>query len=263
MHYATLWEAIADRIPDRPALQHGARQVSWGDFERRSAQLAAALGERGLGRDDGVAAYLYNCPEYFEIFFAVLKIRAVPSNVNYRYQSDELLALMQNSGARALFFDASLREPVASVAARVPGVLLVEVGAGDDGAPVPGALSYEELLAGAQAAPRIERDDGHAFLSYTGGTTGLPKGVLFRIGQSAGNSLWFRDLFLGVHHHARARGVRGPPERRGVVVVGHPCIAADAQHGIYLCFLADADLRRRGHHAGAQVLRRGRALGRG
>src|ERR1700693_5087841 len=89
LHYATLWEAIADRIPDRLALRHGARQVCWGDFERRSARLAGALKARGMGRGDAVAAYLYNRPEYFEIFFGALKIRPVPTNVNYRYSSDE------------------------------------------------------------------------------------------------------------------------------------------------------------------------------
>ena len=197
MHYATLWESIADRIPDRPALAHGARRESWRDFERRSALLAGALQEWGLGQDDGVAAYLYNCPEYFETFFAALKIRAVPSNVNYRYRSDELLALLENSGAKALFFDVALRDRVASVADRLHGVVLVEIGSGDPYAAIPGAHAYEEVIASARTSPRLERDDEDVFLSYTGGTTGLPKGVLFRIGQSARNSLWFRDIFLG------------------------------------------------------------------
>ena len=196
-HYATVWESIADRIPDRPALRHGGRCESWGDFESRSALLAGALLEWGLGHGDGIAAYLYNCPEYFETFFGSLKIRAVPSNVNYRYRSDELLALLENSGAKALFFDAALRDRVASVADRVPGLILVEVGSGDLSSAIPGAHTYEEVLATASTAARVERDDEDVFLSYTGGTTGLPKGVLFRIGQSAGNSLWFRDLFLG------------------------------------------------------------------
>jgi fatty-acyl-CoA synthase len=74
--------------------------------------------------------------------------------------------------------------------------LLVEIG-GDGPSPVPGAHAYEELLTGVAPAPRIERDDDDTFLSYTGGTTGLPKGVLFNIGQSLGNTFWFRDLFVG------------------------------------------------------------------
>src|SRR6516162_1284116 len=93
-HYADLWEAIAERIPERPALGHGARTVAWADFERRSAQLAGALGKCGIEVGDALAVYLYNCPEYLEIFFTALKVRLVPANVNYRYTSDELLDLL-------------------------------------------------------------------------------------------------------------------------------------------------------------------------
>ena len=150
MHYATLWESIADRIPDRLALAHGARRESWCDFERRSALLAGALLEWGIGPGDGIAVYLYNCPEYFETFFGTLKIRAVPSNVNYRYRSDELLALLENCGAKILFFDAALLDRVASVADRVPGLVLVEIGTDDPSGAIPGVHAYEEVLATAR-----------------------------------------------------------------------------------------------------------------
>jgi fatty-acyl-CoA synthase len=196
-HYATIWEQIADRIPDAPALRHGDRVVSWRELDNRSARLAGAMRAHGIGPGGGVAAYLYNRPEYFEIFFAALKIRAVPSNVNYRYGSDELWSLLENSEAKALFFDVELREQVASVVERTGGPrLLVEIG-GDASAPLAGTQAYEALLDAAEPAARIERDDDDTFLSYTGGTTGLPKGVLFNIGQSLGNSFWFRDLFVG------------------------------------------------------------------
>ena len=167
----------------------------WAEFEHRASRLAGALAERGIGRDDAIGTYLFNCPEYLEVFFGALKIRAVPANINYRYTSDELLALVDNSGARVLFFDTTLRDRVASIAAQAPGLLLVEVG-GES--PIPGTLSYEEMLAGAEPAPRIWRDEDDVFLAYTGGTTGLPKGVLNRIGLMAQYSLWFRDMFFGV-----------------------------------------------------------------
>ena len=195
MHYATTWEAIADRIGSETALVHGERRISWRSFDDHAARLAGAFRARGLGHGDGVAAYLYNCPECFEVFFGALKIRAVPSNVNYRYGNDELLALLENSGAKALVFDAALADRVASLAGRAGDLLLVQVG-GQPGSTPAGALAYEDLLASAEPAERIDRDPEDVFLSYTGGTTGLPKGVLFRIGQSAGNSLWFRDLFM-------------------------------------------------------------------
>ena len=121
-------------------------------------------------------AYLYNGPEYFEAFFGPLKLRAVPCNINYRYGSNELVALLENSEAKVLFFDAALRDNVAAIADRVPDVrLFVEIG-GESESPVRGAYAYEDLLASAQPAPRIDRDDDDVFLSYTGGTTGLPEG---------------------------------------------------------------------------------------
>ena len=129
LHFATLWEAIADEIPSAPALTHGARTVTWGEFEQRAARLAGALRAHGLGPGSVVACYLYNCPEYFETFLAALKIRAVPANVNYRYGGAELRALLENCEAEALFFDSALRERVASVRHELPWVrLLVEVG---------------------------------------------------------------------------------------------------------------------------------------
>jgi acyl-CoA synthetase (AMP-forming)/AMP-acid ligase II len=197
-HYATIWEAISDRIPESPALGHGERRTSWREFEARSARFAGVLRAHGIGYGDGVAAYLYNRPEYFELFFGALKERAVPSNVNYRYSSDELWALLENSEAKALVFDAALRDNVVSVAERAGGPrLLVEVGGDRASSSVLGAHAYEAVLAAPDPAPRIQRDDDDVFLSYTGGTTGLPKGVLFNIGQSMGNSFWFRDLFVG------------------------------------------------------------------
>jgi len=193
LHFATLWEAIADEIPSAPALTHGARTVAWGEFEQRAARLAGALRAHGLGRGSTVACYLYNCPEYFETFLAALKIRAVPANVNYRYGGAELRALLENCDAEALFFDSALRERVASVRHQVPRVrLLVEVGA----ASLPGACGYEELVASSEPAARVSRSEQDVFLSYTGGTTGLPKGVRYTIGRGVTNSLRLRELFL-------------------------------------------------------------------
>jgi fatty-acyl-CoA synthase len=197
-HYATLWEAIAERIPDSPALRHGARVVAWSEFEQRAARLAGGLGAHGIAHGDAVAAYLYNCPEYAELFFGALKLRAVPANVNYRYGAGELLMLLENSGARALVFDAALRDRVLAVADRARGVhLLVEVGTPEGDTLPAGVIGYEDLLTAAPAA-RIHRDPSDPFLSYTGGTTGLPKGVLMDVGLSIRNCTWFRDLFLGL-----------------------------------------------------------------
>ena len=197
LHFATLWEAIADRIPSAPALTHGTRTTVWGAFEERAARLAGALRAHGVGPGSTVACYLFNCPEYFETFLAALKIRAVPANVNYRYGGAELRALLENSGAAVLFYDSALRERVASIRREVPGLrLLVEAGGPAAAVPLPGACGYEELIASFAPAPRMSRGEDDVFLSYTGGTTGLPKGVRYTIGRGVVNSLKLRGLFL-------------------------------------------------------------------
>ena len=189
LHFATLWEAIADAIPAAPALTHGARTIAWGDFEQRAARLAGALQAHGLRPGSTVACYLYNCPEYFETFLAALKIRAVPANVNYRYSGAELRALLENCEAEALFFDSALRERVMSVRHEIPWVrLLVEIEGSARAAPLPGTCDYEELIASSAPAARVRRSEQDVFLSYTGGTTGLPKGVRYTIGRGVTNS---------------------------------------------------------------------------
>ena len=181
-HLATVWEAVADAVPDATAIVQGDLRRTYREFDERAARLAGALGAAGLGPGAKVAQYLYNSPEYVESYAAALKIRGVPVNVNYRYLDDELLYLLENSEAEALVFHASLGDRVARVAARATGVqVLLEVddlGRGE--VTVPGAVAYEEALAAATPASRIERDPNDILLLYTGGTTGMPKGVMTR-----------------------------------------------------------------------------------
>ncbi len=223
LHFATLWEAIADAIPAAPALSHGARTIAWGEFEQRAARLAGALRAHGLGPGSTVACYLYNCPEYFETFLAALKIRAVPANVNYRYGGAELRALLENCEAEALFFDSALRERVTPVRHQMPRVrLLVEVGEAASAAPVPGACRYEELIASSAPTARVSRSEQDVFLSYTGGTTGLPKGVRYTIGLGVVHSLTLRELFLGTSTELGIVDYAAEQARNGDRVVAIP-----------------------------------------
>jgi fatty-acyl-CoA synthase len=182
-HLATLYESIADAIPDRPALIHGDLVRSWAWFEDRAARVAAALVAAGLTTQSKVGLYLYNGPEYLEAQLGVLKARGVPVNINYRYRDQELVYLLENSDAEALVYHSSLAERVARVAGELGAVkLLVQVA--DDATPlVPGAVAYEDLVAGHRPMPRIARDPRDIFLLYTGGTTGMPKGVMFVLGS--------------------------------------------------------------------------------
>ena len=188
MHFATIWESFADVIGDTVAVKHGDTELTWAQYDERSARLASSMTESGLGQDSKIGLYLFNGNEYLEAQYAGFKIRGVPINVNYRYLDDELWYLLDNSDAEALFFHSSLADRVARVVDRLPKLkLLVEV---DDGGPaagtVPGAVAYESLITESDPAPRIGRDEGDLYMLYTGGTTGMPKGVMYAIGGIAG-----------------------------------------------------------------------------
>jgi 3-oxocholest-4-en-26-oate---CoA ligase len=174
-NFATVWGAVAREVPDRVAIVCGDRTVTWRDFDDRAGRLASWLHAQGVRPGDRVAVDLTNVPEYLEAFFAALKLGAAPVNVNYRYVADEVRYVLDNSGAAALVhapeFGAVAAEAVAGLPAASRPPLLAT------GTP------YEAALAGSDpdgpwSAREPEGDD--LILLYTGGTTGLPKGVMWR-----------------------------------------------------------------------------------
>jgi acyl-CoA synthetase (AMP-forming)/AMP-acid ligase II len=177
-NFATVLETVADVRADREAVAHGDRSLTWRQLDERAARLAAFLAGRGVGAEDRVAIALYNSPEYLESVFAVLKLRAIPVNVNYRYQAEEMLHLFSDAQVAALIFDGSLAPRVAAaLRGTAPLSALVQVGSADaDPAPV-AAEDYEQVISSASPLPRAARGVDH-WLMYTGGTTGKPKGVL-------------------------------------------------------------------------------------
>ncbi len=198
VHFATIWEAVADEIGEHPAVVQGGRRVSWREYENRAARLAAALTAAGLGPDDKVALYLRNCPEYAEAQFAALKQRCVPVNVNYRYLDDELSHLLDDSDARAVVFHRSLGERIERVRGRHDDVALwIEVDDGEGGS-VADVDRYEDVVAAHEPAPRIDRSPDDVYMLYTGGTTGLPKGVMYEIGPFAQGFITGFPPILGI-----------------------------------------------------------------
>src|SRR3954454_23171424 len=166
----------ARRRPDKTALVFGDATVSFAQLEERTSRLANALADRGVGQGDRVALLLFNGLEVVEAFFGCHKAGATPVPVNFRLVQDEVDYILENSGAVAVIADEPLAERAASAAASVEDVRFhLAVGA----APA-GALAYEDALASAAAEePSIIGDeDDIAFLMYTSGTTGRPKGAM-------------------------------------------------------------------------------------
>jgi 3-oxocholest-4-en-26-oate---CoA ligase len=175
---ATIWEAVADAMGGLPAIRCGDQVVSWSEFDNRASRLAAAFTAMGVRPGSRIAIDLYNSPVYLEAVFAAFKVRAAPININYRYRERELLHLLNDSNSSALVFHGALGERIRAVTADLGRPLhLIQV---DDGHErVEGAYEYEALLTDHHPAPRIPRGKDDEFILYTGGTTGMPRGVVW------------------------------------------------------------------------------------
>ncbi|MCU1461015.1 MAG: fatty-acid--CoA ligase [Acidimicrobiales bacterium] len=184
-NFADVWETIADEIPDARALVDADHRRTWAELDHRADGVALALlNEAGAAHQDKVAQYLYNGNEYTESVVACTKAGLVPVNTNYRYTDDELTYIWDNSDAVAVVFHGAFAERVASVRARVPNVRLwlwVDDGSG----PCPDwAVPYEDAATSASPGRRTRgpapRSGADLYFLYTGGTTGMPKGVMWR-----------------------------------------------------------------------------------
>jgi fatty-acyl-CoA synthase len=182
-HFATAWERIAETIPDRPALICGNVTRSWREYEDRAARVAAVLDEHGIGADGKVGIYLHNSNEYLESQFGVFKVRGCPINVNYRYKADELTYLLDNADVEALVFQSCYAMRIWEIRDRLPRIkLYIQV---DDGTEslLDGAVDYEQAIRSASPLPPAVRQASDVYMLYTGGTTGMPKGVMYPGGE--------------------------------------------------------------------------------
>ena len=201
-HFASAWEIVADKYPNRVATISDDKPLSWKEFERRASCIASLLEEHGLGADSKAGLYLHNCSEYQEAQFGIFKVGGCPINVNYRYKSDELVYLLENSDAEAVFFQSCYAMRIWEIRERLPKVkLFVQI---DDGTEslLKGAVDYERAILTHQPLPRRIQNPEGVYMLYTGGTTGMPKGVMYPVGQ-------FAQFFLAMG--AEGRGIQ-PPE---------------------------------------------------
>jgi fatty-acyl-CoA synthase len=187
-------ESVATAIPDRTLVSQGERLYSYRDIVDRSNRLATYLHSRGLGchtdRDalaghqvgqDLLGIYAYNGPEFVEGLLGSFRARVAPFNVNYRYVKNELQYLLADSEASALLYHAAFAPRVAEIRAELPNLkVLIQIADSSGNELLDGAVDYESIVAENVPAPPVQPSPDDLYVLYTGGTTGLPKGVLWR-----------------------------------------------------------------------------------
>ncbi|WIM88086.1 acyl-CoA synthetase [Candidatus Mycobacterium wuenschmannii] len=253
---AEVFRTVARAVPDRRAVLWGDRDVTFAEMDRRCDGVAHYLVSRGLGcraeRDDllphesgqdHVGLYLRNGNEYLESMIGGYRARVAPFNVNYRYVDNELIYLLQDSRAKALVYNAEFAPRVAAIRDRVPDLeILIQVADDSGHALLPDAVDYESVVATPPPRTGMPTPRGEdVFLLYTGGTTGMPKGVLWRqhdiFVSSMGGRPFGSDLPCGSYSELadRAGAAAGPGGAASVLLIT-PLIHGAAQWAAFTIF---------------------------
>ncbi|HUY86040.1 MAG TPA: acyl-CoA synthetase [Acidimicrobiales bacterium] len=190
-----VFSTVAQAVPERECIVTGHRRFTYREINDRSTRLASYLHSLGLGTrterndlanhesgQDHIGLYLFNGNEYIEAMIGCYRSRVAPFNVNYRYVKDELLYLLRDAGTRGLIYHATFAPTIEAILDELPEVdVLIQVADESGNDLIPGAFDYEEILASQDpVAPQVETSPDDLYILYTGGTTGMPKGVLWR-----------------------------------------------------------------------------------
>ena len=240
-------DAVAAAVGDRELITQGDRRYTYTDIADRSTRLAGYLHTRGLGchtersslaghevGQDLVGIYAYNGNEYVESMLGAWRARAAPFNVNYRYVKSELQYLLADAGASALIYHGTFAPRVAEVREDLPALrVLIQIADGSDNDLLYGAVDYETVIASSSGRPPpVEPSPDDLYVLYTGGTTGMPKGVLWRQHDIFVTSFGGRDLVgggvMGSYEQIVARAADNPGTK---IMILPPLMHGAAQWG--------------------------------
>ena len=203
--------AVAAAIPDRDLIIQGDRRYTYAEIMERSQRLAAYLHSRGLGchterpaldghevGQDLVGLYAYNGNEFVESLLGAFAARVAPFNVNFRYVKSELQYLLADSGATALIYHAAFAPRVAEILPDLPQLrVLIQIADDSGNALLDGAVDYEDAISSGSPTPDVQHSPDDLYVLYTGGTTGMPKGVLWRQHDIFMTSFGGRNIMTG------------------------------------------------------------------
>ena len=203
--------AVAATIGDRELIIQGERRYTYAEIIERSNRLAGYLHSRGLGchtersalaghevGQDLLGLYAYNGNEFVEALLGAFAARVAPFNVNFRYVKSELQYLLADSGATALIYHAAFAPRVAEVLPDLPQLrVLIQIADDSGNALLDGAVDYESAIESAPPLPSVEHSPDDLYVLYTGGTTGMPKGVLWRQHDIFMTSFGGRNIMTG------------------------------------------------------------------
>lgn len=232
LNLAATHEAIEAAIPNRECIVWRDRRLTWSQVGDRSRRLAAVLTEAGLGQHralsscaawesphDHVALYLHNGNEYLESLLGAAKARCAGINVNYRYVAEELRYVLADSGARAIVFHSAFASTLEQVLPSLPRLtLLLQVDDGSSCSLLPGAVDYEAALAAGSPLHPSGLSPDDLYILYTGGTTGMPKGVLWRQADFLAACLGVAQTtaqLVAAAAHGSLRALPAPPFMHG------------------------------------------------
>ena len=181
---ADIFEGVVDRVPDREAIVHGSTRLTYKELDARSNKAANALKKLGIKKGSHVGIYAFNCVEWLEIMLGAYKLCAIPININYRYVEEELKYLIENADMEAIFYHKRFSKKLQNIKGQLPLLksFICINDHSDNENVIEESFDFESLIINEdESRLKVQRSGDDQYILYTGGTTGMPKGVVWRM----------------------------------------------------------------------------------